>query len=215
MKTRIVWTKIWEDNWFQSLSDPAQKLFLYLITNSRINICGCYEVADRVIEFDTRIKSLPKIKQELFPKARFFDGWVYLPNAQGYGGYTGVNNGVALERELKLIPKNIKSTLFSNKEYTHPEEYIRGIDTPINHKSEISNKNREVVKESDMQEIADKYVVPLSFVRSKFDDVCNWEDEKPGRMKGRNWKLTLINWVKRDSLKIKQDYAKQNSDLAL
>lgn len=59
---------------------------------------------------------------------------------------------------------------------------------------------REYVTDDVMAEIADKYQVPISFVRSKLDDVCNWEDEKPGRMRGRNWKMTLVNWVKRDAI---------------
>jgi hypothetical protein len=51
-------------------------------------------------------------------------------------------------------------------------------------------------------------------VRSKFDDVCNWEDEKPGRMKGRNWKLTLMNWVKRDAIKIRQEENDKRSGIS-
>ena len=73
---------------------------------------------------------------------------------------------------------------------------------------------REDITEAVLVEVANKYSPGdnsyLAFVRSKFEDVCNWEDEKPGRMRKRNWKLTLINWVKRDGLKIQQDYAKNN-----
>ncbi len=68
---------------------------------------------------------------------------------------------------------------------------------------------RESITEDILQEISDKYGGHTpgfpSFVRSKFDDLCNWEDEKPGRMRGRNWKATLMNWVKRDSLEIRKE----------
>lgn len=62
----------------------------------------------------------------------------------------------------------------------------------------------EDVTESDLQEIAKKYHVPLPFVRSKYDDMILWAGEKPNdkRLKGRNWRMTLMNWVKRDALKI-------------
>lgn len=71
------------------------------------------------------------------------------------------------------------------------------------------------ISEETIQEISNKYNVPISFVKSKLEDIELWEGEKPGRMKGRNWKLTLMNWVKRDALKIKLDYGKQNSEVSI
>ena len=58
------------------------------------------------------------------------------------------------------------------------------------------------VTEADMQEIADRYQIPIAFVRSKYEDMCLWVGEKAGRDRGRNWKLTLMNWVKKDGMKI-------------
>lgn len=95
MKTRIVWTKIWQDDWFQSLSDNGQKLFLYLLTNGNINLTGFYQVSDFIIKSQTRIKDISKAKKELYPKARFYKDWVYIPNAEGYGGYFGDKNETA------------------------------------------------------------------------------------------------------------------------
>ena len=116
MKTRIVWTKIWEDEWFATLSDPAQKLFIYLLTNSRANMCGCYQLSDRVIIFDTRIVDLETAKKELNPKAKFKSGWVYLPNAKYYGGYSGKKNEVTIKKEEAQIDKNIKLALFTTQQ---------------------------------------------------------------------------------------------------
>jgi len=94
------------------------------------------------------------------------------------------------------------------------------------HKQERIKNDKEIIKkgtytnltdltDKDFIEIATKYDCPIAFVRSKYDDMVLWVGEKTGRDKGRNWKLTLMNWVKRDGLKIKQDYAKQNSEVAL
>lgn len=60
--------------------------------------------------------------------------------------------------------------------------------------------------ESDLQEISNRYKVPLSFVMSKKEDMFLWANEKAGRGKGRNWKLTLMNWVKRDALQVVEKY---------
>ena len=140
MRTRIIWTKIWEDDWFQSLSDNAQKLFLYLLTNSRINMSGFYQISERVLLFDTRIKNLDKVKSELIPKVRFFEDWVYIVNAESYSGYRGSKNERVLEKEKNSIPLNIKNALFYEKEYRvsdNNDSVSSKSDTTINHKSEI------------------------------------------------------------------------------
>lgn len=60
-----------------------------------------------------------------------------------------------------------------------------------------------------LQEIADKYLVPLAFVRSKLDDMTNWLTSKGKTYK--NYKAALMNWVKNDALKIIQQKKDGNS----
>jgi len=60
------------------------------------------------------------------------------------------------------------------------------------------------IKEIDLQEIADKYQVPISFVLSKLDDMKNWMEAKGKTYK--NYKAALSNWVKKDALQIKQEH---------
>jgi hypothetical protein len=82
------------------------------------------------------------------------------------------------------------------------------IRTSNNKQKEIIKKkysSREEILESDLEEIANHYQVPVSFVKSKLEDVCLWEDSKPGRMKNRNWRMTLMAWVKRDAINIRQE----------
>ncbi|MFA6982279.1 MAG: helix-turn-helix domain-containing protein [Patescibacteria group bacterium] len=75
----------------------------------------------------------------------------------------------------------------------------------IEHKKRVQTLSIEDVNEDDFQEIATKYQIPVSFVRSKYDDMVLWAGERPGnsKTKGRNWKLTLMRWVKTDAIKIK------------
>lgn len=96
-------------------------------------------------------------------------------------------------------------------------------DTPNNHKSIINNniyikgiKRDTLVKgvskpsAEQMQEIAEKYQVPLYFVESKWEDVENY-CQSTGK-KYRDYVATLRNWVKRDALKIRQeDHARRQS----
>lgn len=62
----------------------------------------------------------------------------------------------------------------------------------------------EDLTDTDFQDIATKYQVPIHFVRSKYDDMMLWAGERPGntRLRGRNWKLTLMKWVKTDAFKL-------------
>lgn len=65
----------------------------------------------------------------------------------------------------------------------------------------------EDLKEEDFQHISEKYQVPLAFVKSKLDDMQNWHDENPKKNNKANWKATLMNWVKRDAIKIRSSSA--------
>lgn len=56
------------------------------------------------------------------------------------------------------------------------------------------------ITQTDLEEIAKKYNVPASFVISKLDDMENWMAAKGKRYK--NYKRALMNWVKRDAMKI-------------
>ena len=54
-----------------------------------------------------------------------------------------------------------------------------------------------------LQEIADKYEVPVSFVKSKLEDMELWLESKGKRYK--NYKAALMNWVKKDALQIRRE----------
>lgn len=146
MKTRIVHTKIWDDEWFQELSNEAQKLFIYLITCQDISICGAFELPDRKIVYHTKIAELQKAKEELSGKVFFHEGWVVIYNVDKYNSYKGEKNDKARERELFLVPEVVS------------KEYLRGMHTSIdtsiyttlNHNHNLNhnlNPNRNNTKE--------------------------------------------------------------------
>jgi hypothetical protein len=70
-----------------------------------------------------------------------------------------------------------------------------------------------LLTELDFEEIAEKYNVPISFVRSKFEDLENYCGAKGRRYK--NYRLALMGFVKRDALKIRQDYSNANNKRAI
>jgi hypothetical protein len=141
MKTRIIHTKIWEDNWFCGLSRASGWVYIYLLTCSQNNICGIFEIPDRVVLFNTRTtqSELEKAKEELKNKVVFYKGWVKIINTNKYNNYvTNSKLQIALEKEISLIPQEVV-------------DYMNGYDTsmdtsiytPNNHKSKIINQNRK------------------------------------------------------------------------
>ena len=165
MQTRILHTKIWKDEFFSSLNPTEKLLFVYYLTNERVNIIHCYEVSERETVFDTGIdRTTIKKARERFQaehKLLFIGNYVVLINAWKYETYSGNLNEKAKEKLLRHLPANIIEILQKNNdEFSHSKKdgYIsttdRGIKgasnplhTPqigsINHKSEIRNHKSE------------------------------------------------------------------------
>lgn len=213
MKTRIVHTRIWKDSYFRSLNHSEKLFFCWLITNEYVNQIWLYECPDDVISFETSIpaKEIVKIKSKFQNdgKMGFYKSYIYLANAQKYETYTGDKNEVAKEKIVKLLAPDVLGW--------YMDIIDRGIDTGIDtqeipsiiHNTEniIQNKGGaggkqvDEIMEEDLIEISQKYSVPLEFVRSKLDDLENY-----CKSNGKVYKDSLAalrNWVKRDSLKIR------------
>jgi len=216
MKTRIVHTRFWNDSFVCELNQKEKLLFIYLLTNEKVNLIGIYELPDKYIKADLEITQpeldAAKRKFQIANKIIFLNGWVKIVNHDKYNSYQGAKTGIARDRELTEVPKELVEYQGSIDTSIDTSS-----DTPNNQKSEtINNKYNKIedCKEEDFEVIADKYQVPVSFVRSRYDDMVNWASAKGGNPY-KNYYSALCNWVKKDALKIKQDYAKQSSDIAL
>lgn len=221
MKTRIIHTRFWQDNFVTNLSYKEKLTFIYLLTNDRVGLTGMYELPDKYIKVDLDLTQgeVDSIKEKLSKagKIYFWNGWVKILRHDKFNSYKGKKIEPALVRELAMIPNEIIE--FNN---TSIDTSIDGSsDTPNNHNTKTINNKLKIINnnintinvkkyskieditEQDMEEIAEYYKVPISFVKSKLEDMHLWVGEKTGRGKGRNWKLTLMNWVKRDGFVIK------------
>lgn len=213
MKTRILYTKIWQDSFFTSLSIEEKIVFIYYLTNDQVNIIHFYECPDRKVIFETGISTqkLQTFKKKLQAnnKIGFYKDYVFLVNANRYESYTGEKNEKAKRKITALLSRDVLDW-YNN---VLDRGIDRGIDTPsipsINHKSEIINNKlrirgirREGITEEILQEISNKYKVPLSFVKDKLDDLDNYvaAHGKPYK----DYKAALSNFVKSDALKINQ-----------
>lgn len=124
---------------------------------------------------------------------------------------------------VKEIDTNSKESLpQDSKETLHNKEIVNKDKNKDQEKESKKEKEQSLAKasslpptkyphledltETDFEEIANRYQVPISFVRSKFDDMVLWAEERPNnqKLKGRNWRATLMKWVKRDAFDIRE-----------
>lgn len=206
--------RIWRDEWFVGLSESAKILFLYVITNERVNLCGTYELTDREISFDTGLSSqkLEKTKQEIAPKVLFFKGWVKVVNILKYDPIKGgeknpIFNSYAVQlskvpeeianyfdsTQVVSLPERVASESATSRDGVEPDSYGNGKGKG---NGEIVTKEGDDLDESFYEEFAKEENISPKDVRKKclaFEDYC--------ASKGKRYKskrATVRGWIRND-----------------
>lgn len=137
MKTRIIQTRFWDDDFVNGADIYTQHLYIYLLTSQYINLCGIFQLPERKIMFEAKLseKQFDSAKKSLEESGKvfFYRGWVFVTNARknnNYENYDG--NKRALGRELEKVPTEVKD--YFNSSPTLVSQY-----TDSNNKSEIRN----------------------------------------------------------------------------
>lgn len=85
---RQIHTHIWKDGWFLDLPSDEKLLFIYLFSNERASVAGIYELALRVMSFETSQEQAKIAKTlERFSKAgkvHYQGGIVWVVNMRKY-----------------------------------------------------------------------------------------------------------------------------------
>lgn len=219
---------MWLDEKFAVCKQSTKLLFLYLITNVHLSLSRYTHLNDRQIMFDTGLNSvqLEESKKELEQLRWIFfkDGWYFHNHKCAYIDYVRNEKvATAKEGEINQVPSELA--------HYFNEICLNGVETPLEHRSNLNHKpetinnninnNLESVKTFkkvekyssikdieaiDVLEIAAHYQVPEAFVQSKLDDMKNWLEANGRRYK--NYRAALMNWVKKDALKIIDDERK-------
>lgn len=83
-KKRSISTAFWSDPWVESLSPSEKLLYLYLITNEKVNMLGAYEVSISKMSFETGIQrntikdAISKFESD--QKVQYLENFVILSN---------------------------------------------------------------------------------------------------------------------------------------
>lgn len=223
MKTRIIHTKFWKDTFVSDLNPSEKLIFLYLLTNDRVNIIHCYECADREILFDTGVTkdALESAKAKLSDsgKAHFFQDYVFLSNAGKYDQYRGELSDKGRQTQEREMCPEVFSWYKANLEggLKPPCDTLEGDQKgTINNKQEIINNNTETIRskkieekkieasvtylddvpDSDAQALAEKFDVSIEQVTDKAEELADY-----CRSKGKTYKdyhSFLRNCLKKD-----------------
>lgn len=166
MKTRIIQTRFWEDSLINELEPKFKLLFIYLITNKRIELTGIYELPITYIAMETglTVAEVQKGFQRISNKILYLDGYVIIKNHKKYQDYSkgSEKQRAAFQRELDLLPESVKMAISSESGTSSQlvqDQLETSPELDINKKTEIRNKKVEIRKEENLElnEIKDFY----------------------------------------------------------
>jgi hypothetical protein len=157
VKTRIIQTRFWDDEFICECDIYTQHLFIYLLTSQYINISGIFQLSPKKIQFEAKLTEnqfeQAKDNLERAGKVFFHEGWVYVVNARKNNNYlTKELNQKAYQKEIERVPATTLSLLTDYQRTTdgvhliHKQETINNKPKTINQKQETKNHKEEVYK---------------------------------------------------------------------
>jgi len=170
MKTRMLYTRFWQDEVIQGLSLEAQHLYVYLLTCPHINLTAIFQLTPAYIKLECKLSlsQIKEAKKELQKKERvfFYKSWVYIPRADKYNKYSlGEKTGVAYIKELEKLPAEVLNYI-----HTLSIPYRYPIDTPRNKKEEIRNKKSyKRSNKSERRNKREEGIEKIDKIRKKYD----------------------------------------------
>ena len=148
MVSRLIYSKIWTDEFFTELTPSEKLLFFYFLTNEKINIIHIFELPLRTIMFDTGLTAEDienaKNKFQAKGKLHFFKNYVYITNAWRYQEFGGVKNDIAKQKQLRQLPKEVLAWYYSIRDTS-----MIGVSIPSITVTEIVN---EIKTETEIKE---------------------------------------------------------------
>jgi len=137
METRILHTSLWVDEYFTNLDVKEKLLFIYFISNERVNIINFYQLPTNRIKADTGIDSsfIDKTKAKFHKDKKIFfkDNYVFLVHGYKYQNYGGPQNEKKKEKLISQLSKDVLAW-YNNIIDT-------GIDTSIDSSIDTNDKS--------------------------------------------------------------------------
>lgn len=107
---KLIKTRMWQDNWFLSLSPEEKLLWIFLLTNEHSHLSGLFELPSATIEPLSGVKDWAKILTKFIQagKIKYQDGWIYILNKKKHQPIS--------DKMKDNVNISIKKYLLENKE---------------------------------------------------------------------------------------------------
>ena len=191
---RQIHVSIWKDPWFLELDANEKLLFIYLFSNESTSLAGIYEIAFRVICFETNLDAeFVKITLKKFEEANkviFKDGIVWVKNLRKYNSSTSPKVVTRLEKDLQEIPEcPIKQEYISY--YNNNIPHIYHTNTISYEEEEVMNVNNEC----NGNKVVEEYN-PDNPYRKLFDAFLEQSGIKETLINIPKANRSIDNWIK-------------------
>lgn len=133
---RTIQTETWDDPWFADLAPNAKLLFLFLITNRRVNQCGAMEITMRQISFETGLPAatIPGLIESFGDRIKWWPDHQILIIRNFYRhqrANTGDKFDIAATKSAESLPDFAKSWVYGVYPHLAPAGYTHPIPTPV------------------------------------------------------------------------------------
>ena len=202
---RSVNTRIWADEWFESLTREEKLTWLYLLTNQYTNMLGIYEVSMSRVSFETGItretlsKAFERFQRD--GKAFYLCGrYIFLVNWLK-NQTMNPNMEKNARNSLKTLPNDVVSAL----QALHLESFeslSKGLVMlpEIERESEIENEGEKDQRKRFTPPSLDE-VIEYMGSRPHAERFCNYYQSngwKVGKNPMKDWQATARNWLSKD-----------------
>lgn len=159
-------TRMWQDNWFLSLTPEEKLLWLFLLTNEYSHISGLYELPTTTIEPLSGIKNWDFILAKFVKdkKIRYQDGWIYILNKKKHQPIS--------DKIKDNVNISIKKYLQENKEIldkfeSFNEAPCKGVEAPC---QTLRQRELEVEQQIELEvELEDEWEATPSKINKVID----------------------------------------------
>ena len=108
-KQRYIQDRFWTDPFVQTLTVQDKLLFLYLLTNPLVALCGIYEITIDRMKFETGCIDPPRTLQKLEKSGKilYYNNYLYLVNFVKNQNVKSEDLMKGIEREQAKIPTHV------------------------------------------------------------------------------------------------------------
>ena len=237
MKTRIIQTSFWEDSFISDLPIKTKLLFLYCLTNVRIELTGAYQIPIKNIAVETglSIKEVEEGFSEIRQKISYISGYVVVKNHKKYQNYENGSEKQqqAFQNEFNRLPDVVKKAL-NGDDLTSCQLVNNQLGTSP---ELVLNKNIEIRKQKIENEVVvDREISNISrsqFIAKKEEYLAKAKELYPNKncekamqafieqtgikdYKYKNYMLAFFKWVREDKfnqyniLRVSNNYKEGN-----